>query len=56
MTSESKLAVFLTAAFIFGLGSSPAADAAPPKDACSLLTPVQVSAWRVRFHVGLTQM
>ena len=42
MSSKAKLAAFLAVPFIFGLGSS-AAYAAPPTDACSLLTAAQVS-------------
>lgn len=44
MSSKSRLAMFLVVSFIFALGSSPATYAAPPTDACSLLTPAQVSA------------
>ncbi|MGH9683720.1 MAG: hypothetical protein ACRD4S_08940 [Candidatus Acidiferrales bacterium] len=44
MSSKSRLAMFLGVSFIFGLGSSPTAYGAPPNDACSLLTPAQVSA------------
>lgn len=43
MSSKLRLVMFLAVSFIFGLGSS-AVYAAPPTDACSLLTPVQVSA------------
>ena len=43
MSSKSKIAMLFVVSFIFGLNISPAAYAAPPADACSLLTPAQVS-------------
>lgn len=43
MSSKPKVAMFLAVLFILGLGTSPAAHSAPPKDLCSLLTPAQVS-------------
>jgi hypothetical protein len=44
MNSTCKLAIITAVLFFFALGSSRAASAAPPADACSLLTPAQVSA------------
>lgn len=44
MSSKSKVRMFFLVSFIFSLSSLPAAYAVPPADACSLLTPAQVSA------------
>ena len=44
MTSKSKVAAVLGLFFVFAACSARAAYAAPPTDACSLLTPAQVSA------------
>ncbi|MFZ0415749.1 MAG: hypothetical protein WBD23_06130 [Candidatus Acidiferrales bacterium] len=44
MSMKSKLAMFLMVSFVFSLCGSSAAYAAPPADACSLLTSAQVSA------------
>jgi hypothetical protein len=41
---NSKLSAILTALFAFAAGGTPLAHAVPPADACSLLTPAQVSA------------
>src|SRR5579859_5747953 len=44
MKCKSTVAVILGAILIFALGATRAAYAAPPTDACSLLTAAQVSA------------
>lgn len=44
MNCKSTIAVVFAAIFALALGTSRAAYAAPPTDACSLLTPAQVSA------------
>ena len=44
MTSKSKLAIAVLLLTILALGSAKDICAAPPKDACSLLAPAQVSA------------
>lgn len=44
MSSKSTVATMFGAVLVFALGASPAAYAAPPKDACTLLTAAQVSA------------
>jgi hypothetical protein len=40
---NTKLPVILVALFAFAVATTPAAHAAPPTDACSLLSPAQVS-------------
>ncbi|HEV2222459.1 MAG TPA: hypothetical protein VGR84_05600 [Candidatus Acidoferrales bacterium] len=44
MNWKPKIAAILGMLFVLAMCSSPAAYAAPPKDACTLLTPAQVSA------------
>jgi len=43
MRSATGLALLVVATFIVGAAAAPAANAAPPDDACSLLTDAQVS-------------
>lgn len=55
MKSKPEVAVILVALFIFSLCTSRTAYAAPPKDACSLLTTAQVSsALGVSVEAGKT--
>jgi hypothetical protein len=51
MPSKICLGAVVAAIFIVGAASAPSAKAAPPEDACSLLTQVQVSA-AVSVSVG----
>ena len=44
MPSKMSLCAVIAAVFIISAAMAPAANAAPPDDACSLLTPAQVSA------------
>jgi hypothetical protein len=44
MTSKICLGAVIAAIFIVGAATAPSANAAPPDDACSLLTQAQVSA------------
>lgn len=44
MNAKLKCALIETAFLVFAVGGTPAAYAAPPKDACTLLTAAQVSA------------
>ncbi len=44
MNSKATVATIFAAIFIFAMCSTQPAYAAPPTDACSLLTPAQVSA------------
>jgi hypothetical protein len=44
MPSKMSLAVVTAAIFVVGAAMAPSANAASPDDACSLLTPAQVSA------------
>lgn len=44
MSWKSRVTTILGAVLVFALGSSRVAYAAPPRDACTLLTPAQVSA------------
>lgn len=44
MNPKMRVALFLGALFVFAVCSARAAYAAPPTDACSLLTPAQVTA------------
>ncbi|HVB85888.1 MAG TPA: hypothetical protein VNK23_04380 [Candidatus Dormibacteraeota bacterium] len=44
MNSKARAALVLTAFFVFATGNMRVTCAAPPADACSLLTPAQVSA------------
>jgi hypothetical protein len=44
MGSRARLDALIVTVFIFGGVTAPSASAVPPDDACSLLTPAQVSA------------